>query len=294
MKRTFLTLIRREFWENKSLWIAPLAVVGLIICGAIFAQVQTGPGGGISVSPPTVTQASRAMSAVSLTSIVIFLGAVAGLAVFAYLLDCLFAERRDRSILFWKSLPVSDAETVLSKLVVAMVVVPLGVILLALLTQPIVALITWLRFESLRPYIDFGLFAAWPRTLAHTVAAWGFSLLWFAPVYIYLMLASVLARRAPLMYALLPPLVLILGEQLIFDSMRVFGFLLERIFPWRSSRLLNLLGPSDPSLGGRPAAAGVETHWWIPFQDINLWLGLAVAAGMLYIVIRLRQFRDDT
>jgi ABC-2 type transport system permease protein len=293
MNRTFMTLIRREFWENKSLWIAPLAVAGVLLCGAMFAQLRVGRGGAFSVSPPTVPQASQAMSAVSLTGIASVLAAVAAFAAFAYLLDCLFAERRDRSILFWKSLPVSDAQTVLSKLAVVMLAVPLGVILLALCTQPVIALITWLRFESLRPYIDFGLFAAWPRTLAHFSAVWAFTLLWYAPVAMYLMLASVLARRAPLVYALAPPLVLILAEKLTFDTTHVARFVLERIFPW-PTRLPHLLGTSDSSLNFGPRVVATPLHWWAPFQDPKLWAGLAVAAGMLYIVIRLRQFRDDT
>ncbi len=294
MNRVFLTLIRREFWENKSLWIAPLAMVGLIVGGATFSRDRSGSGSGLSISPPTAPLAGHTMNAISLPNIAVFLGAVAGLAVFAYLLDCLLAERRDRSILFWKSLPVSDAQTVLSKLVVAMLVVPLGVILLALLTQPVVALITWLRFELLRPYIDFSLFAAWPRALAHLGALWAFTLLWFAPVAVYLMLVSVLAKRAPLVYAVGPPLVLIMGEKLILDSTHVLEFVGERIFPWQS-RLVHLLGP-DTALASNPAARRiiVEPHWWIPFQDLKLWAGLAVAAGMLYIVVRLRQFRDDT
>jgi ABC-2 type transport system permease protein len=225
-----------------------------------------------------------------LTGIVAFLSLVTGFAVFAYLLDCMFSERRDRSILFWKSLPVSDAQTVLAKLTVAMLVLPLGMILLALLTQPVVALISWLRFEQLRPYIDFGLFAAWPGTLARLGVVWAFTVLWFAPIATYLMLASVLAKRAPLVYAVLPPLVLILGEKLILDSAHAGRFIGARLFPW-PSRLQDLLGPVPRK---NPGPVMVESHWWIPFQDPNLWLGLAVAVGMLYIVIRMRRYRDDT
>jgi hypothetical protein len=28
--------------------------------------------------------------------------------------------------------------------------------------------------------------------------------------------------------------------------------------------------------------------------ELNLWLGLVAAAGMLYLVVRLRRYRDDT
>src|SRR5688500_3753928 len=43
---------------------------------------------------------------------------------FFYGLDALHGERRDRSILFWKSLPVSDRTPVLSKVLVMMAVLP--------------------------------------------------------------------------------------------------------------------------------------------------------------------------
>src|SRR5206468_10746510 len=42
-----------------------------------------------------------------------------------YCLDALYGERRDRSILFWKSLPVSDVMAVLSKLAIPIVILPL-------------------------------------------------------------------------------------------------------------------------------------------------------------------------
>ncbi len=292
MNRKFLMLIQREFWESKALWMVPVAVAILIIGAATFGQLGMRSGDSISVSASTADIGQR-IGAVSLMGIVVVLFVVTGFAVFTFLLDCLLAERRDRSILFWKSLPVSDAQTVLAKLATAMVVMPLGTMLLAMLTQPVVALITWVRFEELRPLIDFGLFAAWPATLARLGGIWIFSTLWFAPLALYLMLASVLAKRAPILYAALPPLVLILGERQLLGSRVITDFLADRLFPW-PSRMQHLMGSLQPPLGGDPRITGIEPNWWIPFQDPNLWIGLAVAAGMLYIVIRLRRYRDDT
>jgi ABC-2 type transport system permease protein len=292
MNRSFLTLVKREFWECKSLWIVPLAMACVSIFAMFFASeagqgvVVRANGQGLRVSPGAPT-----IGAVSLMGIVSFIALGAGIAAFAYLLDCLFSERRDRSILFWKSLPVSDAQTVLAKLAAAMIVVPLLAIVMGLLAHPVIALIAWVRLESVRPYIDLSLFAAWPGTLLSFAVVWLFSVLWFAPVATYLLLASVVAKRTPLMYAVMPPVALIGIEKLMFDTGRVARFLGERLFPW-NTRLADLVGPLAPNQP--PRAAIVEAHWWVPFQEPALWIGLAVAAGMLYVVIRLRRYRDDT
>src|SRR2546429_6571427 len=128
---TLLMLVRRELWERRALWIAPLVVDGLMVCGAVVAGMKyhlthgdmSGDDrpGGMAMFAVMQGAASTPLSVVSL------------IVVAFYLLDCLYAERKDRSILFWKSLPVSDDKTVLSKLLVALLVMPLGVFALGLL-----------------------------------------------------------------------------------------------------------------------------------------------------------------
>ncbi len=202
-----------------------------------------------------------------------------------YLLDCLFAERKDRSILFWKSLPVSDAEAVLAKLGVAMLLVPALVIAMAVVLQPLMAGIIALRFAEVRPFVGQvlgGSLAALPQLLG----LWLVALLWYAPVATYLMLASVLARRVPIMYAVIPPLALGVAERLVLDSTHVFRFVGERLMPWpQPGRVFT------PSEHGMPA---LSHDWWKMFGEPALWLGLVAAAAMVYAVIRLRRYRDDT
>jgi hypothetical protein len=113
-------------------------------------------------------------------------------------------------------------------------------------------------------------------------------MIWYAPIAAYLMLASVLAKRTPLMYAALPPVVLGIAEKLTLDTDYVSQFVRGRIFPWNSTRIDSVL--SD----GMGRMKTLDGPWWQLFQDPALWLGLAAAAGMLYIVIRLRRYRDDT
>lgn len=291
MNHKYLMLIRRELWEHRSLWIAPLIAAGLIIVSLVAGQFRIGEeaiqlngrGFGAELHMDQVERGG----AMALMGIFFFLDAIASLVILTYLLDCLFAERKDRSILFWKSLPVSDTETVLAKMAVATVVIPLLVLVIAVLLQPILAAITWLRFEGLRPFVGTALVGGVGHAFGRLLVVWVFAVLWYLPVVTYLMLASVAAKRAPIMYAALPPFALFLAEKIMFGSGSnyVGRFVGERLMPW-PTRLQNLYTEGTGGNG--------DGHWWMLFSDAKLWLGLVVAAGMLYIIIRLRRFRDDT
>ncbi len=281
MKQKFLVLMRRELWEHRLLWIAPLAVGGLLLLAMIFAPNRSGPGFSFHIGPPGPGVPDAEIGAMTLIGAGLFLGAAAALVVLTYLLDALYAERKDRSILFWKSLPVSDTETVLAKLAVALLVVPAGVILLALLLQPFLAAIVYLRFEAMRPVMSWQVVAGWPEGLGRLALTWIFGFLWYLPLAAYLMLASLLARRLPLVHAALPLVVLCMWEWLFSDGNAIRAFVHDRIFPWpRTSGAL-----LDVRLGDR---------WTEVFQNPALWVGVAVGVGMLYIVVRVRRYRDDT
>src|SRR5438046_9474103 len=128
---TVVMLVRRGVGEHRARWIAPLVVAALMVCGAVVAGLKyhlthgdmSGEDrpGGMAMFAVMQGAASTPLSVVSL------------IVLAFYLLDCLYAERKDRSILFWKSLPVSADTTVLSQLLVALLVVPLGVFALGLL-----------------------------------------------------------------------------------------------------------------------------------------------------------------
>jgi ABC-2 type transport system permease protein len=171
---------------------------------------------------------------------------------------------------------------VLSKLFVATVVVPVGVLLLALLTQPLLGIVVWMRKAELGDYLTFATMSGWPEGLGRLLAYWFYSVLWYLPLAGYLMLASVLARRAPLVYAIVPPAVILIWEAWMLESHPIRNFLVERfVTVGRAGGAI--LGP----------ASGLE-RWPEHFLSVDLWAGVAVGAGMLYIVIRLRRYRDDT
>ncbi len=159
---TMLMLVRREFWEHRSLWIAPLVWAGIIIvlsAWAFFVIIPRHAPEGVldatnveeiqglsdadreevrkAIETANAHDVPKATTTISFSFLGIsqLISAFACIVVFFYLIDCLFTERRDRSILFWKSLPLSDTQVVLSKLAVALIVVPVGVVLLAAATQ---------------------------------------------------------------------------------------------------------------------------------------------------------------
>ena len=105
---TTIWLVRREFWENRAIWMIPAAIGGFMILIALFGRVDL------------MSLSSQIPSRVVHEGFLVAVGATffAVMSIYStwYLLDCLYADRKDRSVLFWKSLPISDTTTVLSKL----------------------------------------------------------------------------------------------------------------------------------------------------------------------------------
>ena len=325
--------IRREFWEHRSLWIAPAVWAGIItlmFAWVIFAVIPKEIGrDGIVMNPDpqTMSQLSEAdrkevevtiaeargkhhepsaeekdtFFAFSYLAITGLVTTFACIVVFFYLIDCLYAERKDRSILFWKSLPISDAHVVLSKLAVALVVVPLGAILLAGVIQLLIGLMVWLRFHGTTIAMhlpDWSLLAWFKSLLVSLVLGLG-GVLWYAPIAGYLLLMSSWARRNVFLWAVLPPVALVALEGFFFHTINVLKFL-----GWRFSgytRLLHL-DPSVLNVGTRnngddlPHITDVLSQLDLSgmFLNVEVWVGVAVAAAMVFVAIRLRRYRDDT
>ena len=100
---TYLWLVRREFWENRAIWLIPAALGALLILAALFGGYQVVG----AVDLTTVRSVVMAGALDGMLMIVATFFVVMAIYSSWYLLDCLFADRKDRSILFWKSMPVS-------------------------------------------------------------------------------------------------------------------------------------------------------------------------------------------
>jgi len=288
---TFLTLVRREFWEHRALWIAPAAISALMVVGVLIASAKykapnhpamtdEGPGG---MTMFAVMQGSVSMPLVLVMSIVL---------VF-YLLDCLYAERRDRSILFWKSLPVSDGLTVLAKLAVATIIVPLGVFVLGLVLSLVFAGIWELNAALGRlPAIPGWDMGGWLNAELALLACFFVGMLWYAPCAAYLLAVSAWARRSPFLWLLLPPVAAQILEKVAFDTHYVGSFLLYRlagIWPILFAHMHLGRGRSFAL-----SSALNQLNLGAALGNVDLWLGLVVAAGLVFAAIRIRRYRDDS
>jgi ABC-2 type transport system permease protein len=298
---TLLTLVRREFWEHRYLWIAPLAVEGvLIVLGAIVGHGHvhlpndTDFNGWPNLEAQKVAAFTILQWMLSVPACVVLVGVVSW-----YALDCLYAERRDRSILFWKSLPVSDGLTVLSKAVVALLAAPLVSFVVALLGFLVFAGILALRIAAGGvPSVFTWDLLEWFRTELVMLIMLMVAVLWYAPVVATMMLLSVWARPNPFLWAFLAPVVAPLLERIAFGTHYLSSFLKYRAFGiWGTLAH----GPTHGHIniithhGLHPVGTLLdEFNIGAALTDVDLWLGVAASVALLYAAVRIRRYRDDS
>lgn len=272
--QTFLWSVRRELWEHRYLYLAPLAVGVLIVMATAINVVQMAPR---FHTPPLdpMSQHQVAESPFIFASLLLMFSAMV-VSVF-YAVDALYGERRDRSVLFWKSMPVSDAVTVLAKLSIPLIVLPLFTFAVTFVTQ---AIMLWLGMMRAGAGVwgHLGLGSLWWSELFHLVALHG---LWWAPFWGWFLLASAWARRAPLLWATLPPLGAAFAEKIAFGTSHFSHWLMFRF-----------VGGMDSSA---PKADPMSSNWLMtmtPLEyitNIHLWTGFALCAVFVALAIRLRR-----
>lgn len=289
-------LVRREFWEHRALWVAPLVVAVLLLAAVTFGHVGVELPEGAVVGRLNPEQKTALFALIRAIAIPLYL--VMLIVVFFYLLDCLYAERKDRSILFWKSLPVADSTTVLAKLIVALLVVPLGVYLLALVTDLVFSGILALRLGGLAEHTlmwDFGL---WLQVQGLMLVALLLAVLWYAPIAAYLLLVSAWARRNVFLWAVLPPILAVYVEEIATDTDYLKDFFGHRLVGvWEELGLGRAIGTIESTLesGGVGSASAMDAlSAGGVMTSAHLWVGLLVAAAIVWGAARIRRYRDDT
>jgi ABC-2 type transport system permease protein len=272
--------IQRELWENRSIYIAPLVAAAVFLFGFAINMLATRWHiGALSLDPaqqPNLLTTRYELSAAMVMGTAFIVG------IF-YSLDALYGERRDRSILFWKSLPVSDLTTVLSKVTIPLVILPLVSFAIALVTQFVMLLLSSVILLG----SGVNIAALWTGEsfihvsvvlLYHLLTVHG---LWYAPFYGWLLLVSVWAPRAPFIWAFLPPFVIVGVEKIAFNTSYFLALLQDR-----------LLGPGGSmTADNHPKefmATLIPEHF---FDTPGLWIGLAIAAAFLFATVRLRRHR---
>ena len=287
--RPFYWSVRRELWENRSIYVAPLAVAAVVLLGSAISLV------GVPRSVRGVVALDLAMQSTMLAHpyahIGMLLVATGILVGIFYCLDALHGERRDRSILFWKSLPVSDLTTVLSKAIVPLVILPLIIFLITVVLQFIMLLMSSAVLLATGAGVTT-LWARLPLFQMQLVLLYGLIVLalWHAPIYAWLLLVSGWARRAAFLWAVLPPVAIGVFEWIAFHT-SYFGSLMHDRVGGFAAHAFALRQPGN---------APVDPHF-IPLTLIapgkflstpGLWLGLAVAAIFLALAVRLRHYRE--
>lgn len=215
----------------------------------------------------------------------VFAWAIMAIIMVNYSLTCLSTDRKDGSILFWKSLPVSETQSVLAKLFTALLVIPtiawLMAVALSLVLFGVAALFAVIS------QVDGALTFVWQQQMLFS-SAWrgigGFlaAALWLSPVIAWLMLASAAAKRTPFLIATIPLLVLFCLEYLLFGTQVLFTGVVHSLvgmFPQRDE--LILLTP------GWPALAQV-------LLSVEFWLGLILASICIALAIWFRENRYES
>ena len=273
--------LRRELWENRALYAAPLIVAVVELCGFAISTIGMPERRRATLMlAPAQQRAAIIQPYDAAAGILIVIAFIIG---FFYSLDALYGERRDRSILFWKSLPVSDTTTVLSKAGVPLVVLPLIVFPIIVATQfammlwsTVVLLPSGLAFSTWT-HVDF-----MTRAFALLYALIALAL-WHAPVYGWLLMVSAWARRVPVLWAVLPFILLSILERIAFGTTYVPSLLRYR-----------LIGGIGEAFAINPHGSGHAP----PPTPLNflttpgLWLGLMFAALFLIAAVRLRRYRE--
>jgi ABC-2 type transport system permease protein len=291
--------IRREIWENHSIYVAPLAIAVVYLLGYTISVIWLPHNMREVWMPHTMREMAAAHNvtdsliglAMPYAHAAMLVGLVAFLVGIFYSLDALHGERRDRSILFWKSLPVSDLTTVLSKAAIPLVVLPLIVFAVSVILQQI------MRLLSLSVLVMSGGSAAtlWtrlPLSEMELVTLYGTAVivLWHAPIYCWFILVSGWARRAVFLWAVVPLLAIAAIENIAFHTSFLGSMLLGR-----------LIGFSEAAFDLKDKnGVPIDSHF-IPLTQLapgrflsspGLWLGLLVAAALLAAAVRLRRYRE--
>ena len=315
---TMKWLIKRELWEHKGgfFW-APIVVGGILTLFVILslAAVVLGTSGAAQINGVPIeafaagmTDADKLVFVSTITrwymgaSTPLFL--LLGFVVFFFCLNALFDERKDRSILFWKSLPVTDDATVISKALLAMVVAPAITLVIAIVTSMLVLLLICVAM-TIKGVSLSGYILTSPATYLaplQWVALLPIYALWALPAAGWLLMVGAWTRTKPFLWAVGVPL---LAGVLVSWLDKLFQFGWDLRWFWKNivgRGLLSVVPGSWFNAGdmaiknrdfGDHNEAEMLSQSWQLLGTANLWLGVIVGAAMIYAAIRIRRWKDD-
>ncbi len=309
---TLATLVRRELWESPIAfkW-APLGIGALIV---LFVTVSLIIGGRVDAELAFTSDVLRQLAEqpmeqrrllVSgfLFSFATIFFQIMLLIILFYLSGSLFDDRKDRSILFWKSLPVSDGMTVISKLASACLLVP-GMFLLAIVLTHILLLLIASGYGLLagvNPFTTFWLPASLPRLWSVMLLGLVVQALWLMPIYAWLLFCSSWAPRLPILIAIAIPAGLAIAQHAwtLISSFTLPGFNLGLIM---LKRLGSSVLPMSANIefGGNLQTIEFSEDLFLNYGTVfsyltrpEMWIGLVIAAALLFGAIWFRRRATD-
>ncbi len=287
--RPFYWSVRRELWENRSLYLAPAAVAALALLGLLLSTIGMAHRRLDTLQLPLAKQIALiaqpydfAHGSVALTGFIV---------AAVYCLGALNTERRDRSVLFWKSLPVSDLTTVLAKVFMPMAVLP--VISSAIIIALQLIMYVWSSVVLAAHGVATPTLAQLPIGELMVVVVYSLvvTTLWYAPLYAWMIMVSGWARRVPFLWAVLPPAALCLVEKLAFNTTYLVKLVGARFVGVYGHAFVN----QPPLLPGQSRAPLVGLAQLDPAGFVatpGLWIGLAFAAVFVAVSVWLRRRRE--
>jgi ABC-2 type transport system permease protein len=282
--RPFYWSVRRELWENRSIYVAPLVVAAVALFGFLISSIGLPDRRrAVLLLGPAKARAAIEVPYDVAAMMLILTAFVVG---FFYCLDALYGERRERSILFWKSLPVSDRTTVLSKTSIPLLVLPLVTFVIIVATQLVMLLWTsvLLITHGLSPASTWTYVPFFQQCL---VLLYGLAAIamWHTPIYGWALLVSGWARRATFLWAVLPLIAISVFEKITFNTSHFAALLKDRLFGFAANAFAFVphRGVGIDSLVQLTPGRYLSTP--------GLWLGLLFAAVCFVAAIRMRRYR---
>lgn len=317
--RTFLTLIKRELWEHRGGFVYTPLIVGaalvvMLLMGAgsaWFWQLKTDGAEAMTEGALNLaaTQVPAAQLRLGVQGFLLGTGlvwqAVLFFMLFFYCIGALYDDRRDRSVLFWKSMPVSDLETVASKVVSALLVAPALALAGMALSQLVLLVVAGLLVAAhggsptALVWAHANPLPVWGSLLA----AQGVNVLFMLPLYGWLFMAGAFARGKAFLWAVLPPVILSVIESFVgftanfSPSKIVFEFFARRA----AAAVAPLSFSADFGKDGNVSAGLPGTRYAADLSRVidrigsaDLWIGVAIGLAFLAAAVWLRRYRDES
>lgn len=283
------TLINREFWEQRSVFFTTPMILGIIFVLVAACCLIISYGFSLNVNEITPYYSSFVADQVVpsvLSAIGLPFMLVMWLVIFYYFLGSLYDDRKDRSILFWQSMPVGQSQTIISKLFAGLILAPFCTWVAMMVTQVIIlglGSIFLLKYPILNWTILWSpaeMFKVWGEIL-------GVMLLqgvWLLPLLTWCMLCSAYSNKAPALRAIVPLIILIVLEALLLKVHYISGFIFSR-FTYASESWY-LLSAKFQALVDHNQAIAIHDHViWHADRFGTMWINLLIGLGLSAIFL---------